>query len=153
MQRDPYAVVWLDEYLDDPTEAGDAPSGLFCRERRPVWRHGRPVRLLPGCAPSSGSREREAPLADVDWTVEGLEHLTQAVRPARAPPRGRRPGGGALPLAWQAQVLDVAYRALGQYEQRLREQAKGNHAVIQVVNDMAQGESSRIVRAMRTLQR
>jgi hypothetical protein len=29
MQTDPYAVVWLDEYLDDPTEAGDSPSGIF----------------------------------------------------------------------------------------------------------------------------
>jgi hypothetical protein len=28
-QADPYAVVWLDEYLDDPTEAGNSPSGLF----------------------------------------------------------------------------------------------------------------------------
>ena len=79
-----------------------------------MWRHGRPVRLLPGCAPSSGSREREAPLADVDWTVEGLEHLTQAVRALLA----RHLAAADLVevrslLAWQAQVLDVAYRALG----------------------------------------
>jgi hypothetical protein len=28
-QTDPYGVVWLDEYLDDPTEAGTSPSGIF----------------------------------------------------------------------------------------------------------------------------
>jgi hypothetical protein len=29
MQTDPYQVVWLDEYLDDPTEAGPSPSGIY----------------------------------------------------------------------------------------------------------------------------
>jgi hypothetical protein len=28
-KEDRYGVVWLDEYLDDPTEAGDSPSGIF----------------------------------------------------------------------------------------------------------------------------
>jgi hypothetical protein len=28
-QADPYAVVWLDEYVDDPTEAGPSPSGIY----------------------------------------------------------------------------------------------------------------------------
>jgi hypothetical protein len=28
-QSDPYAVVWLDAYVDDPTEAGDSPSGIY----------------------------------------------------------------------------------------------------------------------------
>jgi hypothetical protein len=28
-QADPYAVVVLDEYLDDPTAAGDSPSGIY----------------------------------------------------------------------------------------------------------------------------
>jgi hypothetical protein len=26
---DPHAVVWLDEYLTDPTEAGHSPSGIY----------------------------------------------------------------------------------------------------------------------------
>jgi hypothetical protein len=28
-QSDPYAVTWLEEYLDDPTEAGPSPSGIY----------------------------------------------------------------------------------------------------------------------------
>jgi hypothetical protein len=28
-QTDPYGVCWLDEYVDDPTEAGDSPSGIY----------------------------------------------------------------------------------------------------------------------------
>jgi hypothetical protein len=28
-QADPYAVTWLEEYLDDPTEAGPSPSGIY----------------------------------------------------------------------------------------------------------------------------
>jgi hypothetical protein len=26
---DPHDVVWLDAYLDDPTAAGDSPSGIY----------------------------------------------------------------------------------------------------------------------------
>jgi hypothetical protein len=28
-QDDQYRVVWLDEYHDDPTEAGHSPSGVY----------------------------------------------------------------------------------------------------------------------------
>jgi hypothetical protein len=28
-QSDPFAVRWLDQYYDDPTDAGDSPSGIF----------------------------------------------------------------------------------------------------------------------------
>jgi hypothetical protein len=28
-ESDPHAVRWLDQYYDDPTEAGYSPSGIF----------------------------------------------------------------------------------------------------------------------------
>jgi hypothetical protein len=41
-QLDPYAVVWLAEYLDDPTEAGPSPSGIYLPAKYPTaeaWYH------------------------------------------------------------------------------------------------------------------
>jgi hypothetical protein len=28
-QSDPYAVTWLDQYYDDPADAGPSPSGIY----------------------------------------------------------------------------------------------------------------------------
>jgi hypothetical protein len=65
-RTDPHAVVWLDEYLDDPTEAGDSPSGIFLPRKctsEEEWFHspfiaGMRAKLRePGgeACPSSGS--------------------------------------------------------------------------------------------------
>ena len=60
------------------------------------------------------------PMADIAWTVEGLEHLSERVQAVLA----RHVTVADLPelyvlLAWQQELLERAYRVAGQQQAQL----------------------------------